>query len=1405
MGTGTTVTSIAELNAAIVTADSLAVNSGAFTIDLGTVIALGTTQLEAFNLQSGVIVDLIGNGYTIDGGGSENGLFVYAGSVDIVGLTIANAKAQGGAGGSGHIGGGGGAGLGGGLFVASAGTVTLANVVFTGDAAAGGAGGAKADAANAGGGGLDGGAGGNAGSHFAGGGGGAAGANFAGGGGGGVHAGSSPGTAGGFGGGGGGSSGNGGFGGGVSNANGGFGGGSGTGNPGFGGNGGNVVVGGFNGGGGLGAGGDIFVQQGGALTIQSGIVGAGTVTGGAGISSAYGDGIFIQGNQTIALSPGAGQTLTVSGVVTDQDGSYQIANSTTALPTGSSADGTPNAGVGGLLIGGAGTVILSAANSYTGGTTLQAGVLEVASGGSVGSGVLTFAGGSELKLDGTVSGAATFANTISGFASGDTVDLIGLAFTPGAHVLVSGTTVSVVSGVNAEMLTFSGIPSGGLIALNDGVGGTEVVAAPATVTSVAQLNAEIVQADYDPINAGAVTIALGTNIALGTTALEAFNLQSGVTVDLIGNGFTLDGGGTERGLFVYAGSVAVANLTIANMAALGGTAADALAGGGGGAGLGGALFIGSNVAGDAGQVALNNVVFTGDSATGGRTSQAGAKGQGGGGGLGGNGGDGGGGIGGAAGASSTQINGTAGIVPRAAGGGLPGGSSMIGIGGASAGGGGGGGVGNQSGAINGGVGGFGGGGGAGNYHGGNGGFGGGGGAGQIGGAGGFGGGAGQGGDGLGGGGLGAGGDVFVQGGASLTIAGASSLGTGTVAGGANGGRAFGNGLFIQGNQSVTLAPGSGNTLDVAGVIADQNGAWFSLGNASPDAGSSADGTSNAGIGTLVVGAGLVNLDAANTFAGSVVVNGGTLAIGADAALGIDSVGGTADPNVLTLAAGATLDLTAGFTLTHGIVVSGDPRFVVQPGSVDTISGTIADGGSPGNVVLTGGGTLMLAGANTYSGGTTLEAGTLQVASTDNLGSGAVTMAGTAAVLAVTGTQVSGSTFANALANFNNAGTIDLAAVPFVAGASATLSGTTLTLTDGGFTEQFTLAAAAPGSQYVVTSDGLGGTNITDVCFLRGTRIAVPGGERAIETLSPGDNVVTVSGVVRRIVWIGQGKVLATRGRRTAATPVIVRKGAFADNVPNADLRVTRAHSLYLDNVLIPAEFLGNHRSILWDDQAREVEIFHIELETHDVILANGAPAETYRDDGNRWLFRNANSGWGLPPQEPCAPVLTDGPVVDAVWRRLLDRCGPSSPIATANAPDLHLLADGVRIDPCLRDHQRWTFALERAPAVLRIVSRSAAPDVLGLARDPRVLGVAVRKVVAFGGGISRTLPFTDPLWQAGWHAIEAENGWRWTDGNAAVPAALFEGIDGAIGLEITVGSFARYRVEARPVRRRSAA
>ena len=145
----------------------------------------------------------------------------------------------------------------------------------------------------------------------------------------------------------------------------------------------------------------------------------------------------------------------------------------------------------------------------------------------------------------------------------------------------------------------------------------------------------------------------------------------------------------------------------------------------------------------------------------------------------------------------------------------------------------------------------------------------------------------------------------------------------------------------------------------------------------------------------------------------------------------------------------------------------------------------------------------------------------------------------------------------------------------------------------------------------------------------------------VEDLRVGDHVRCLRRGLATVAWIGTGRALATRGRRNAATPVIVRKGALADNVPHRDLHITKGHSLYIDGVLIPVEFLVNHRSILWDDRAQEITVYHVELETHDILLADGAPAESYRDDGNRWLFQNANSGWDSPPQRHarrCSPA-----------------------------------------------------------------------------------------------------------------------------------------------------------------------
>jgi Hint domain len=333
-------------------------------------------------------------------------------------------------------------------------------------------------------------------------------------------------------------------------------------------------------------------------------------------------------------------------------------------------------------------------------------------------------------------------------------------------------------------------------------------------------------------------------------------------------------------------------------------------------------------------------------------------------------------------------------------------------------------------------------------------------------------------------------------------------------------------------------------------------------------------------------------------------------------------------------------------------------------------------------------------------------------------------------------------------------------------------------------------ASVSGSVFLATEPVL--DTAPPLCFVAGTRIATPRGEVAVERLEVGDVVLTHVGAQFPIVWIGVNRVLVAAGRRGAATPVIVRRGALADNVPDRDLYVTKGHSFYLDDVLIPVEFLVNHRSILWDDRPQEVEIYHVELSSHAVLLANGAPAESYRDDGNRRLFRNGNSGWDAPPKKSYAPVLTGGPVVDAVWRRLSDRAGNRLAVSLTDEPDLHLLCDGRRVNGCRRSDDVHVFRLSSVPDQLRVVSRAGVPAELGFARDPRTLGVALRRILVWQGAQVRLLDASDPSLDDGCHAFEEDNGFRWTNGNARLPAALFGGIDGPIELDLHVGGATRY-------------
>jgi len=91
-----------------------------------------------------------------------------------------------------------------------------------------------------------------------------------------------------------------------------------------------------------------------------------------------------------------------------------------------------------------------------------------------------------------------------------------------------------------------------------------------------------------------------------------------------------------------------------------------------------------------------------------------------------------------------------------------------------------------------------------------------------------------------------------------------------------------------------------------------------------------------------------------------------------------------------------------------------------------------------------------------------------------------------------------------------------------------------------------------------------------------------------------------------------------------------------------------------------------------------------------------------------------------------------------------------------------------------------------------VMSRSGVPQELGVARDPRCLGVAVRRVVVRQGTRFRVVKAGDKLLAEGFHALEAETGLRWTNGDAVLPSGVFAGFVGPIEIVIHVGGSTRF-------------
>jgi hypothetical protein len=219
--------------------------------------------------------------------------------------------------------------------------------------------------------------------------------------------------------------------------------------------------------------------------------------------------------------------------------------------------------------------------------------------------------------------------------------------------------------------------------------------------------------------------------------------------------------------------------------------------------------------------------------------------------------------------------------------------------------------------------------------------------------------------------------------------------------------------------------------------------------------------------------------------------------------------------------------------------------------------------------------------------------------------------------------------------------------------------------------------------------------------------------------------------------------------------------------------------------------LVNGRSIIRDRGIVSYTYYHVELEAHGILLAEGLTAESYLDTGNRGNFSNAGVV-AMNPQfavdaghrswaEAAAPLTVDPASVEPVWRMLDARAldlgmanVSAAPVFTSD-PELHLVtAGGAAIRPIRKSGDRYFFMLPAGGQGLYLVSRTARPsDTIGpYIDDRRDLGVLVGEMTLYEGrgkiGLNKHL---EAEHLDGWFARETA-AYRWTNGKAMLPVEL---------------------------------
>ncbi len=338
---------------------------------------------------------------------------------------------------------------------------------------------------------------------------------------------------------------------------------------------------------------------------------------------------------------------------------------------------------------------------------------------------------------------------------------------------------------------------------------------------------------------------------------------------------------------------------------------------------------------------------------------------------------------------------------------------------------------------------------------------------------------------------------------------------------------------------------------------------------------------------------------------------------------------------------------------------------------------------------------------------------------------------------------------------------------------------------GGGGGSFVTGGGGGGGSYLDTSvthraftagvnSGNGSVSIEAVCYVAGTRILTDRGEVEVEKLSLGDTLVTASGAHRPVRWLGWRRVDCARHPQPLAVwPIRIQAGAFAQGLPQRDLWVSPGHAIFVEGVLIQAEKLVNGATITQVPLA-SVEYWHVELDSHDVIFAEGLAAESYLDTGNRAaFFKNGSAYLQAHPDfspkhwaDTCAPLVFEGAILQKARSDLRERAVALGFALTDDA-DVHVMWDGERLDPVRLSAERVAFMLPEGGSNIELRSRTFTPAHIDPnSTDFRCLGIDVFRLQIDG-----EVALNDESRSSdGWHGLEQGFEHRWTRGRMPLPS-----------------------------------